>query len=149
QLSANGYQFRSHCDTEVLLALYETHGEAMLNELRGMYAFAIWDHNKEGLFLARDPFGIKPLYYSDNGQTFRLASQVKALRAGGKIDLAPDPAGHVGYFLWGHVPDPYTMFRNIRSLPAGHTMWVGRDGARVPRKFCDIMSILAESEVRG
>src|SRR6266436_8644612 len=149
QLSANGYQFRSHCDTEVLLALYETRGEAMLNQLRGMYAFAIWDRNKEGLFLARDLFGIKPLYYSDNGHTFRTASQVKPLRDCGKIDLAPEPAGHVGFFLWGHVPDPYTMFRNIRSLPAGHTMWVDRNGARSPRSYCNIGAILAESEVRG
>jgi asparagine synthase (glutamine-hydrolysing) len=144
--AANGYQFRSHCDTEVLLALYETRGEAMLNELRGMYAFVIWDRNKEGIFLARDPFGIKPLYYSDNGNTFRVASQVKPLRDCGKIDLGPDPAGHVGYFLWGHVPDPYTMFRNIRSLPAGSTMWVGRDGPHAPREFCSISRILADAE---
>jgi asparagine synthase (glutamine-hydrolysing) len=147
ELSGNGYLFRSHCDTEVLLALYATRGsERMLDEVRGMYAFAIWDKDKQGLFLARDPFGIKPLYYSDNGHTFRVASQVKALRAGGKIDLAPEPAGHVGYFLWGHVPDPYTIFRNIRSLPAGTTMWVGRDGARPPREFCSISSILADAE---
>ena len=146
---ANGYQFRSHCDTEVLLALYETRGEAMLNELRGMYAFAIWDRNKEGLFLARDPFGIKPLYYSDNGHTFRVASQVKPLRDCGKIDLAPDPAGHVGYFLWGHVPDPYTLFRNIRSLPAGNSMWVDRSGPRSPRVFCNISRILADAEQRS
>jgi asparagine synthase (glutamine-hydrolysing) len=141
-----GYQFRSHCDTEVLLALYETRGEAMLNELRGMYAFVIWDKRRQGLFLARDPFGIKPLYYSDNGHTFRVASQVKPLRDCGKIDLTPDPAGHVGYFLWGHVPDPYTMFRNIRSLPAGSTMWVGRDGPHAPREFCSISKILADAE---
>jgi asparagine synthase (glutamine-hydrolysing) len=146
QLSANGYQFRSNCDTEVLLALYETRGEAMLNELRGMYAFAIWDRNKEGLFLARDPFGIKPLYYSDNGHTFRVASQVKPLRDCGKIDLAPDPAGHVGYFLWGHVPDPYTLFRNIHSLPAGSSMWVDRNGPHLPRVFCNINTILADAE---
>jgi len=146
QLSADGYPFRSHCDTEVLVALYETRGEAMLNELRGMYAFAIWDSNKEGLFLARDPFGIKPLYYSDNGHTFRVASQVKPLRDCGKIDLAPDPAGHVGYFLWGHVPDPYTMFRNIRSLPAGSSMWVDRNGPRSPRFFCNISTILRDAE---
>src|SRR5207248_7943811 len=144
--AANGYQFRSHCDTEVLLALYESRGEAMLNELRGMYAFALWDRNKEGLFLARDPFGIKPLYYSDNGHTFRIASQVKPLRDCGKIDLAPDPAGHVGYFLWGHVPDPYTMFRNIRSLPAGSSMWVDRSGPRSPRVFCNISKILSDAE---
>ena len=149
QLSADGYQFRSHCDTEVLLALYETGGEAMLNELRGMYAVAIWDRNKEGLFLARDPFGIKPLYYSDNGHTFRVASQVKPLRDCGKIDLAPDPAGHVGYFLWGHVPDPYTLLRNIRSLPAGSSMWVDRNGPHSPRVFCNISRILADAEKSG
>src|SRR5438874_6489511 len=146
QLSANGYQFRSHCDTEVLLALYQTRGEAMLNELRGMYAFAIWDRNKEGLFLVRDPFGIKPLYYSDNGHTFRVASQVKPLRDCGKIDLAPDPAGHVGYFLWGHVPDPYTLFRNIHSLPAGSSMWVDHNGPRSPHVFCNISAILRDAE---
>jgi asparagine synthase (glutamine-hydrolysing) len=149
QLSANGYQFRSHCDTEVLLALYQTRGEAMLNELRGMYAFAIWDRNKKGLFLARDPFGIKPLYYSDNGHTFRVASQVKPLRDCGKIDLAPDPAGHVGYFLWGHVPDPYTLIRNIRSLPAGSSMWIDRNGPVSPRVFCNISRILADAEKSG
>jgi asparagine synthase (glutamine-hydrolysing) len=150
QLASRGYRFNSNCDTEVLLALYEMHGgDRMLDEVRGMYAFAIWDSNKQGLFLARDPFGIKPLYYSDNGHTFRVASQVKALRAGGKIDLAPEPAGHVGFFLWGHVPDPYTMFRSIRSLPAGHTMWVDRTGAKAPRRFCDITAILAEAEDRG
>src|SRR6185437_2300333 len=146
RLSANGYQFRSHCDTEVLLALYQTRGEAMLNELRGMYAFAIWDRNKEGLFLARDPFGIKPLYYSDNAHTFRVASQVKPLRDCGNIDLAPDPAGHVGYFLWGHVPDPYTLFRNIRSVPAGTSMWVDRNGPHSPRVFCNISTILRDAE---
>jgi asparagine synthase (glutamine-hydrolysing) len=146
QLFGKGYQFQSHCDTEVLLALYAERGEAMLERVRGMYAFAIWDERRRGLFLARDPFGIKPLYYSDNGNTLRIASQVKALRAGGKADLAPDPAGHVGFFLWGHVPDPFTMYRNVRSLPAGHTMWVGRDGPREPRAFCNITTILREGE---
>ncbi len=145
-LLREGRCFQSHCDTEVLLELYATRGEAMLNELRGMYAFAIWDCNKQGIFLARDPFGIKPLYYSDNGHTFRLASQVKALRASGKIDLAPDPAGHVGYFLWGHVPDPYTSFRNIHSLPAGTSLWVDRNGPKSPRSFCNISQILRDAE---
>ncbi|PZR76741.1 MAG: asparagine synthase (glutamine-hydrolyzing) [Chthoniobacterales bacterium] len=141
-----GYQFRSHCDTEVLLALYEKRGDAMLEGVRGMYAFAIWDARKQGMLLARDPFGIKPLYYSDNGQTFRVASQVKALRAGGAIDLAPDPAGHVGYFLWGHVPEPYTLYRGIHSLPPGSTMWIDRNGASAPRTFCNITQILRQAE---
>src|ERR1043166_5300114 len=109
RLIRDGRVFRSHSDTELLLELYAARGEAMLDELRGMFAFAIWDRNKEGLFLARDPFGIKPVYYSDKRNTLRVASQVKPLRDCGKIDLVPGPAGHVGYFLWGHVPDPYAL----------------------------------------
>ncbi len=138
-------QFAKQCGA-THRTIWVSRGEAMLNELRGMYAFAIWDCNKQGIFLARDPFGIKPLYYSDNAHTFRLASQVKALRAGGKIDLAPDPAGHVGYFLWGHVPDPYTSFRNIHSLPAGTSLWVDRNGPKSPRSFCNISQILRDAE---
>src|SRR6266446_2275843 len=103
-LEQKGYVFRSQSDTEVLLHLYSERGRAMVDELRGMYAFAIWDQRRSGLFLARDPFGIKPLYYSDDGQTFRAASQVKALRAGGAIDSTIEPAGHVGFFLLGSVP---------------------------------------------
>ena len=128
-LEQKGHVFRSTSDTEVLLRLYAERGEAMVDELRGMYAFAIWDGARQGLFLARDPFGIKPLYYADNGKTFRLASQVKALLAGGQIDTSPEPAGHVGFFLWGHVPEPYTLYRGIHSLPAGTTLWVDQRGA--------------------
>src|ERR1043166_4420217 len=146
KLIREGRSFQSHSDTEVVLELYGARGEAMLNELRGMYAFAIWDRDKRGLFLARDPFGIKPLYSSDDGRTVRLASQVKALRAGGKIDNAPEPAGHVGFFLWGHVPDPYTFYRSVRSLPAGSSMWIDEHGARAPKKFCDVAALLREGE---
>ena len=114
-LEARGCRFRSQCDTEVLLHLYAEAGEAMLDKLRGMFSFAIWDGGKQTLFLARDPFGIKPLYWADDGKTFRAASQVKALLAGGNIDTSPEPAGHVGYFLWGHMPAPYTLYRGIRT----------------------------------
>jgi asparagine synthase (glutamine-hydrolysing) len=91
ELEAKGRLFRSQSDTEVLLHLYELEGQAMLSKLRGMYAFAIWDEPRRGLFLAADPFGIKPLYYSDDGQTIRVASQVKALLpgAGGPRRLLP------------------------------------------------------------
>src|SRR5438552_17085 len=146
QLESKGRRFVSQSDTEVLLHLYELEGEAMLNKLRGMYAFAIWDDRKKGLFVARDPFGIKPLYYADDGKTFRLASQVKALLAGGRIDTAPEPAGHVGFFLWGHLPAPFTLYKGISGLPAGHSMWVPQDGPPQLRPFCDIPSILAQAE---
>src|SRR5262245_61543036 len=79
ELEKKGFRFRSTTDTEVLLHLYADRGVTMLDCLRGMYAFAIWDNRKKAMLLARDPYGIKPLYYSDNGKTIRAASQVKAL----------------------------------------------------------------------
>ncbi len=137
-LEARGVRFTSDCDTEVLLHLYAQKGEAMLGDLRGMFAFGLWDAHKRALLLACDPFGMKPLYYADNGSAIRFASQVKALLAGGKIDTAPEPAGHVGFFLWGSVPQPYTLYRGIRALPAGHSLWIDENGARTPRVYCNI-----------
>jgi asparagine synthase (glutamine-hydrolysing) len=148
-LEKKGHHFRSTSDTEILLHLYAEEGEAMLDKLRGMFAFAIWDGVKQTLFLARDPFGIKPLYWADDGKTFRAASQVKALLAGGNIDISPEPAGHVGYFLWGHVPAPYTLYRGIRNLTAGHCMTIDARGKKHLRAFCSIPGILAEAEGRG
>ena len=145
RLEAKGYIFQSHSDTEVLLHLYADLGEAMVHELRGMFAFALWDKNRQGLFLARDPFGIKPLYYADDGATIRIASQVKALLAGRQIDTAPEPAGHVGFFLWGSVPEPYTLYKNIRALPAGSTLWVERSGKKKKGNFCLISQELGKN----
>ena len=115
-----------------MLRLYARDGPAFVRRLRGMYAFALYDATRQGLLLGRDPYGIKPLYVADDGRTLRVASQVKALLAGGGIDTTPDPAGRVGFWLWGHVPEPFTFFRGIRALPAGCTMWVDASGARAP-----------------
>lgn len=151
ELESQGHVFRSDSDTEVLLHLYQAKGTAMLQDLRGMYAFALWDARKQALLLARDPFGIKPLYYTPDTNaisgTFRFASQVKALLAGGQIDTSPEPAGHTGFFLWGSVPAPYTLYRGIRALPAGHFMWVSGQGAAPPQSFCLITDILAHAAV--
>ena len=119
ELEAKGYLFRSNSDTEALLHLYAEYGSDMVSRLRGMYAFGIWDEQKRELFLARDPFGIKPLYYADDGSTLRFASQVKALLCGGKIDQKADSAGHIGFLVWGSVPEPFTLYRGISQLPAG------------------------------
>lgn len=127
ELIGLGHQFRSNSDTEVLLKLYAEYGSAMLTKLRGMYAFALWDQRLQQLFMARDPIGIKPLYFSDDGRTFRFASQVKALLAGRQVDTRPDAAGHAGFFLWGNVPEPFTLFKGIRALPAGHYLRVSRN----------------------
>ncbi|CAA7622632.1 Asparagine synthetase [Magnetospirillum sp. LM-5] len=138
ELEAEGVGFRSHTDTEVILALYRRDGIAMLKRLRGMFAIALWDEARQGMLLARDPFGIKPLYVADDGHTLRAASQVKALLAGGAVDTRPDPAGHVGFFLWGHVPEPHTLYDRIKPLAAGSWMWAGSDGTRRHGQFFDL-----------
>jgi asparagine synthase (glutamine-hydrolysing) len=144
ELERDGRRFCTTSDTEVLLQLYATHGPEMVHRLRGMYAFAIWDEARRGLFLARDPYGIKPLYTANDGWTFRFASQVKALLAGGGISRDPEPAGIVGFHLFGSVPEPFTLYRDIRALPAGHIQWVDAAGPREPRPYANIAQILAE-----
>jgi asparagine synthase (glutamine-hydrolysing) len=124
ELEADGIRFRSRSDTEVVLALYARAGTAMLSRLRGMYGLAIWDDRDKTLLLARDPLGVKPLYYSTAGRCLRFASQVKALEQGGAVPREIDPAGLAGFLLWGSVPEPFTIRREIRALPAGHHLLV-------------------------
>src|SRR6516225_220016 len=144
ELQAQGARFSTTSDTEVLLQLFERDGTDMVHRLRGMFALAIWDDARRGIFLARDPYGIKPLYTSNDGWTFRFASQVKALLAGGHISHDPEPAGIVGFHLFGSVPEPFTLYRDIRMLPAGHTQWVDAAGPREPQSFASIARILAK-----
>lgn len=148
-LETKGYRFQSHSDTEVLLHLYREYGDAMIDRLRGMYAFAIWDRVRQRLLLSRDPFGIKPLYYADDGKTLRFASQVKALLAGGAVDTSPQPAGHAGFFLWGYVPEPFTLFRGVRALPAGSTLVKDLRGSTEMRSFCTIPAEIAKAYAIG
>lgn len=147
ELIQKGHRFISNTDTEVLLHLYEEKGLEMVHDLRGMYAFAIWDDRNKGLFLARDPFGIKPLYYSDNGKCIKAASQVKALIAGKGIDTTPEPAGHVGFFLWGHVPEPYTLYKSIRSIPAGTYLWLDKHGTRKTESFYSLKEVFNSASI--
>ncbi len=148
-LETKGHVFASHSDTEVLLHLYASKGEAMVHDLRGMFTFAIWDSVRQVLFLARDPYGIKPLYYADDGWTFRFASQVKALLAGGGISRDPDPAGQTGFYLWGSVPEPFTTYEAIRALPAGCTLVVDRIGAHEPRRYHSIADVYRDADARA
>lgn len=99
QMLARGHTYRTHSDTESIVHLYEEYGPDCVQHLRGMFAFAIWDQARRGIFLARDPYGIKPLYTANDGWTFRFASQVKALLAGNQISRDPEPAGIVGFHL--------------------------------------------------
>jgi asparagine synthase (glutamine-hydrolysing) len=123
-IESEGLALRTTSDTEVLLALFAREGERMLPRLRGMFAFAIWDAQSRVLFLARDPYGIKPLYYTRTKDGFVFASQVKTLIASGLLSTEWEPAGLVGFYLWGSVPEPWTLFRAVFALPAGHWLRV-------------------------
>jgi asparagine synthase (glutamine-hydrolysing) len=138
ELTREGEAFQTSSDTEVLLTLYRLRGEAMLSELRGMFAFAIWDGKKRALFLARDPYGIKPLYYAQTPSGLVFASQVKALLSSGLVSTETSPAGLAGFYLWGSVPEPWSMYRDIKALPAGHVLWVKDGVAGAPRSWYDI-----------
>lgn len=124
ELQSVGYTFRSDSDSEVLLKGYRRWGADLLRKVRGMYAFALWDPLKQALWLARDPYGIKPLYYAELSDRFVFCSQVKPLRQHAVVDDSPEPAGVVGFLLLGSVPEPYTFYRGIRCLPAGHEVWI-------------------------
>ena len=141
ELEREGRIFRTETDTEVILHLYELKGEAMFHDLRGMFALAIWDQSKGALILGRDPYGIKPLYYANDGWTVRVASQVKALLAGGKISRQIDPAGHVGFFLFGSVPEPFTLYQEIRAVPAGSYIRVDDRGPSLPKVWNSVSSV--------
>ncbi len=146
RLEDRGVTFQSDSDTEVLLHLYAEKGPAMLHELRGMYAFGIWDDKRKRMFLARDPFGIKPLYYADDGATLRFASQVRPLLKAKSIDTRCEAAGKVGFMLWGYVPEPYTLYAGIRALPPGSWLTIDDKGARAAEIFCRISDEIAAAE---
>lgn len=141
RLNSQGVATRTQSDTEVLLKLYARQGTGMFADLRGMYAFALWDAGRRELLLARDPFGIKPLYVADNGATVRFASQVKPLLQT-PIDRRPEPAGHAGFLLWGSVPEPYTLYRGIRALPPGHWQRFGNGRTAPPVCFANVLDTL-------
>ena len=131
RLRARGVQLRGRSDSEVLLEMFAAEGRDALRRLRGMYAFAIWDTRNRELFCARDPFGIKPLYYTlaEGGNQLRFASERKALLGAGEVSVI-DPDALRRYLSFQYVPPPATMTPPVRSLPPGHFM-VARLGGPV------------------
>ena len=138
ELEADGVAFRTTSDTEVLLMLFAREGERMLPRLRGMFAFAIWDTQSRELFLARDPYGIKPLYYTQTKHGLVFVSQVKALLASGFVATEREPAGLAGFYLWGNVPELWTLYRDVFALPARHWLRVRAGVADAPVGWHDI-----------
>jgi asparagine synthase (glutamine-hydrolysing) len=123
ELEREGHVFGTHSDTEVLVHLYEQHGPEFARRLRGMFAVAIWDARVRRLVLARDRYGIKPLYYRHHAGELAFASELRALPRG-EIDLDALEA----FLAFNSIPAPYSIFRDVRKLPAGHVLVWEEDG---------------------
>jgi len=135
-LEARGHRLRTHSDTEVIVHLYEDEGERLVERLRGMFTFAIWDRPRRRLLLARDRLGIKPLYVYRDAEKLLFASELKAILAHPRVPRRIEPAALEDYLAYGMVPGPRSIFQGIEKLPAAHTL-VARAGeweAR-PRRY--------------
>jgi len=142
ELEAKGVQLRTHSDTEVVLQLFRRDGPGMISRLRGMFAFAVWNSLTRSLFLARDPHGIKPLYYSDDGTCLRFASSLRALSRRA-ISRELNPAAIIGFLAWGSVPEPLTIYRSIQMVPAGYTMYIDDHGRTQFNRYWSLPDVYA------
>ena len=140
ELLDKGYNFRSHTDTEVVLAAYEHWGEQCPKHLRGMFAFAIWDRDNRTLFLARDRMGIKPLLYAQTGECFIFASEMKAILASGAVKPVINTDALFDYFTFGSVQQPNSFIRGVSSLDAGTTLTLCSDGRIKNQRYWDMAS---------
>jgi asparagine synthase (glutamine-hydrolysing) len=125
ELEAAGVEFKSHSDTEVILAAYRVWGESCLTRLDGMFAFALWDAPRKRLLLARDPMGIKPLYYHQSERMFIFSSEVRTLLQTGLVPRKTDPTGVLSYLTFGSVYEPWTIVKGVRAVPPGHVLTIG------------------------
>lgn len=140
ELEALGYRFDSHCDTEVILYAWQAWGEACVDKLRGMFAFAVWDRPKQTLFLARDRLGVKPLFYAllPDGQ-FIFSSELKALKQHPALPRELDPSAIEEYFGFGYVPEPKTIYKNVYKLEPGYCLSLQRGQSECrPRQYWDV-----------
>jgi asparagine synthase (glutamine-hydrolysing) len=127
-LESRGHRFLTHCDTELLPHLWEDHGEAMFEKLRGQFAVALWDSKQQRLVLGRDRFGICPLYWTRQGDWLLFASEIKALLASGMVDARADLRGINHLFTFFALPGPVTCFEGVQLLPPGHFLRIQLGG---------------------
>ena len=138
-LQQKGHRFVSGGDTEVILKAYREWGEDCPQHLHGMFAFALWDGQRQQLFCARDRFGIKPFYFAQSSEGFRFASNPQALLAGGGVDTGVDPVGlHFQYTLHAVIPAPHTILRGIRKLEPAHSLVVAADGSNRQQRYWEL-----------
>lgn len=140
ELSALGHEFKTHCDTEVILYAWQEWGEHCVDHFRGMFAFALYDQNQQSVFLARDRFGIKPLFYAVlPDQQLVFGSELKVLKAHPDLPRQLEPQAVEDYFALGYIPEPKTIYRGVYKLRPGHTLLLKR-GSAIPaqRQYWDI-----------
>jgi asparagine synthase (glutamine-hydrolysing) len=154
ELRTKGYQFRTHCDTEVILYAWQEWGTACVEHFRGMFAFALYDRNGRSLFLARDRLGIKPLFYAVlPDQKLVFGSELKVLKAHPQLPRKLEPRAVEDYFALGYIPEPKTIYENVYKLSPGHTLLFKR-GAAMPaqREYWDIpftkLAIASEADLK-
>jgi len=122
RLEERGHTFRTHTDTEVIVHLYEEYGTAAVQQMRGMFAFALWDAKAKKLFAARDRLGKKPFFYTATNSAFIFGSEIKAITADPSVTVAPNWRAIDQYLTYQYVPSPITSFEGIEKLPAGHLL---------------------------
>ncbi len=149
QLQKAGHRFATNSDTEVIVHLYEEHGSAFVEQLEGMFAFALWDRRQQRLTLARDELGIKPLYFTSASGCFAFASEAKALLTLPSVRTRLDPAALAQYLSVGYVPPPATLFDGIRKLMPGEALAISGKEIKT-RRFVstspEVDSTLSQSE---
>ncbi len=143
-LEKKGHRFKTKSDTEAILHAYEEYGEACPTKLNGMFAFAIWDGNKQRLFLARDRLGIKPLYYYHDGEKFAFGSELKSILQVPDVPREVSPEALDLFLTFEYIPAPLSIFKGIAKLPAGHALTL-REGRVQTRAYWDLR--FAEREV--
>lgn len=146
QLLKKKIKFKSNSDTEVIIEAYRYWGLEFVNYFRGMYSFVIWDVLKDELILARDPFGIKPLYYTYQNNIFYFASQIKSILSIQNLRFNNSDAGICSYFMFGNVIDPFTIYKEIKSLEKGNVLVINKDGVKKKINFYSIKNKILNSK---
>ena len=145
ELISKGHFFRSESDTEVIVHLYEEKGIDCVNDLRGMFAFALWDSKNEELFLVRDRIGIKPLYYTYADDKLFFASEIKAILANSEIPRKVNETAFYNYLTFLTTPAPDTLFEGIKKLPGGFWLKLDKNGKLTTKRYWDVFDNVRES----
>lgn len=152
ELISYGHKFRTHSDTEVIVHAYEQWGKESFSKLNGMYAFALWDNKEQELIITRDPFGIKPVYYLINNDTFIFGSEIKSILTNPEVAREVDTTALYNYFTFTYVPSPYTVFKDIFKLKPGHFISIKNKNISIKRFYYNTTQIVNfnnEKEIIG